>query len=62
MKVINIEAKTLPEAWFLCIKNLWNKQREGVHTYIIDRGSFEGHKRLEFDYVTIHVEYPGSRP
>ncbi len=58
MKITNIEAKTLPEAWFLCIKRLF----EEGYKYRIDRGSFVGHERLEFDYVVIRIEYPGSRP
>jgi len=69
MKPILIEAKTLPEAWFRCLYNLMPPPSRpeitmdpGRHIYTIDRGSFDGHQRLEFDYVTIHVEYPGSRP
>ena len=58
MKITNIEAKTLPEAWFLCIKRVL----EEGYRYRIDRGSFVGQERIEFDYVVIKVEYPGSRP
>ena len=32
------------------------------HEYTIDRGSFEGQNRLEFDYVTVQIKYPGTRP
>lgn len=60
MDLTTIEAKTLSEAWFLCIKKLG--QGIGTRQYIIDRGSFAGQKRLEFDFVTIKIEYPGSRP
>jgi thymidylate synthase len=56
-----IETKTLPEAWFKCIYGLFEGPK-GVHTYTIDRGSFEGHQRLEYDHVTVHIEYPGSLP
>ena len=58
MKITLIEAKTLPEAWFLCCKRCL----EEGHEYVIDRGSFVGQKRKEFDAITIKVEYPGSRP
>jgi len=58
MKITTIEAKTLPEAWFLCVK----KCLEEGYEYTIDRGSFAGQKRKEFDFVIIKVEYPGSRP
>lgn len=53
-----IEAKTLPEAWFLCVK----KCMEEGYEYTIDKGSFAGQKRKEFDLVSVRVEYPGSRP
>jgi len=53
-----IEARDLPDAWFQCVYSLLDIGRK----YIIDRGSFEGQKRLEFDYVTIHIKYPGVRP
>jgi thymidylate synthase len=29
---------------------------------IIDRGSFEGNKRREFDLVMVHIKYPGTVP
>lgn len=60
MNITIIEAKTLPEAWFLCIKNLLG--RRGTREYTIDRGSYVGQQRREFDFIVIHIEYPGSRP
>lgn len=70
MDLMQIRAKTIPEAWFLCIFHLIGERLvkdypgkiDGVHFYTIDHGSFRGHQRLEFDYVTIRIEYPGSRP
>ena len=53
-----IEARDLPDAWFQSVYSLLDTGRK----YIIDRGSFEGQKRLEFDYVTIHIKFPGVRP
>ncbi len=58
MKLEFIEARDLPDLWFQCVYRLLEKGRE----YIIDRGSFKGQKRLEFDYVTLHVKHPGARP
>ena len=58
MNITTIEARDLPEAWFLCIKECLEKGYE----YIIDRGSHQGSKRKEFDFVTIRVSYPGTRP
>ena len=53
-----IEARDLPDAWFLCIDRIL----EAGKKYTIDRGSYEGQQRLEFDYITIHIKYPGVRP
>lgn len=53
-----ITARDLPDAWFQCIYRLLESGRE----YIIDRGSYAGQKRLEFDYVTVQIKYPGVRP
>ncbi len=58
MKLSTIEAKTLPEAWFLCVKEAMDNGYE----YLIDRGSHQGSKRKELYSTTIKVEYPGSRP
>jgi len=58
MKVISIEARDLSDAWFQCVYEILDKG----HEYVIDHGSYAGQKRLEFDYVTVHIRYPGVRP
>ena len=58
MQLEFIEARDLPDAWFQCVYQILEKGR----TYIIDRGSFKGQKRLEFDYITVHIKFPGTRP
>jgi len=58
MKLVTIEARDLPDAWFQSVYNIIDNGYE----YVIDRGSYKGQKRLEFDYVTIHIKYPGTRP
>ncbi len=58
MELEFIEARDLPDAWFQCVYNILEKGR----TYIVERGSFKGQKRLEFDYITLHIKYPGQRP
>jgi len=58
MQLEFIEARDLPDAWFQCVYQILEKGR----TYTIDRGSFKGQKRLEFDYVTVHIKFPGTRP
>jgi thymidylate synthase len=58
MKLEFIEARDLPDAWFQTIHRVLKKG----YTYTIDRGSYEGQKRLEFDYTTINIKHPGVRP
>jgi len=58
MKLEFIEARDLPDAWFQCVYRVLETGRE----YTIDRGSFMGQKRLEFDHVTVHIKYPSTRP
>ena len=53
-----IWARDLPDAWFQCVYQILEKGRR----YKIDRGSFKGQERLEFDYITVNVKFPGTRP
>ena len=55
---LHIEATSLPDAWFQTVYKCIETGRD----FIIDRGSYEGMKRLEFDYITVHIKYPGARP
>ncbi len=58
MKATFIEARDIPDAWFQCVYQIM----ERGYRYKIERGSFEGQERLEFDYITIQIEHPGTRP
>lgn len=58
MKLEFIEARDLSDAWFQCIYRILEVGKK----YTIDRGSYEGQQRLEFDYITVHIKHPGVRP
>lgn len=58
MECVSIRARDLPDAWFQCLAYVIDHG----HTYTIDRGSYEGQQRLEFDYITVQVTHPGVRP
>jgi len=58
LRPVFIEATTLPDSWFQVIWNLVDFGKE----FTVDRGSYAGQKRLELDYVTVHIKYPGARP
>jgi thymidylate synthase len=55
---IHIEATSLADAWFQAVY----KSIEAGREFVIDQGSFAGERRLEFDYITVHIRYPGARP
>lgn len=57
-KLTNIEATTLSDAWFQTVYKCLEVGRE----FIIDKGSYEGEKRLEFDWITIHIKHPNVLP
>lgn len=58
LDLVFIEARDLPDAWFQCVYEILDHG----HVYRIDRGSYAGQKRMEFDYVTVRIKYPGVRP
>ena len=58
MQVTVVEARDLPEAWFLCLRKTLTEGRE----YIIERGSHVAHLRKELDFILLQVKHPGSRP
>jgi len=58
LKTLSITARDLPDAWFQCVYAIL----ESGYQYVIERGSFKGQQRLEFDYITVHIQYPGVRP
>lgn len=58
MQIHSIQARDLPDLWFQAIHDILDKGRR----FTIDRGSYAGQTRLEYDYFIGHVKYPGTRP
>jgi len=58
MKISIIEARDLPEAWFLCLRKTLSEGYE----YKVDRGSYAGQRRKELDFVVVQVRNPGTMP
>jgi thymidylate synthase len=58
MQIIEVEARDLSEAWFLCLRKALTEGRE----YTIERGSYVGHRRKELDFIVLQVRHPGRRP
>jgi len=57
MKLINIISNNLSDSWFQLLYSILDNGRE----FTIDKGSYAGQKRLEFDYVTIEIDQPFLR-
>lgn len=58
LRPINIVARDIPDAWFQCLYSILEHGRE----YKVERGSFKGQRRLEFDFVEIRIKFPSTRP
>ncbi|MBE0481326.1 MAG: thymidylate synthase [Dehalococcoidia bacterium] len=58
MDISVVEARDLPEAWFLCLRRTLTHGRE----YVVQRGSNVGHRRKELDLIVLKVVQPGNRP
>jgi thymidylate synthase len=58
MYIHQIEARDLPDLWFLAVNDILDHGSR----FVIDRGSYSGQTRLEYDYFMGHVKYPGTQP
>jgi len=58
MKIHNIEARDLPDLWFQAVHDILDHGKR----FTIDRGSYAGQTRLEYDYFIGHVKFPGTQP
>jgi thymidylate synthase len=57
LEPVFIDAFDLDDAWFQCLSEILDHG----HIYTITRGSYEGQKRLEFDFVTLRVRKPAHQ-
>jgi len=53
-----VQARDLGDAWFQCLFRILDEGR----SFKIDRGSYAGHIRHEFDWITVHIKFPNTRP
>lgn len=58
MKIHQVEARDLPDLWFQAVHDILDLGRR----FIVDRGSYAGQTRLEYDYFIGHVRHPGTQP
>lgn len=58
MIIHRIEARDLPDLWFQAVHDILDYGKR----FTIDRGSYAGQTRLEYDYFIGHVHHPGAKP
>jgi len=58
MYLHKIEARDLPDLWFQTVYDILEHGRR----FVIDRGSYAGQTRLEYDFFSGHVKFPGTQP
>jgi thymidylate synthase len=58
MNIHHIKARDLPDLWFQAVHDILDNGRR----FTIDRGSYAGQTRLEYDYFFGHVQYPATQP
>ena len=58
MKLTQITATDIPDAWFQCVNSVLDTGRR----YEIHHGSYVGQTRLEFDYITVLINRPYAEP
>lgn len=58
MDIHKIEARDLPDLWFQAVYDILDHGNR----FVIDRGSYAGQTRLEYDFFMGHVKFPGTQP
>lgn len=58
MNIHNIVARDLPDLWFQAVHDILDHGSR----FTIDRGSYAGQTRLEYDYFCGYIKYPGTQP
>ena len=58
MRLHQVKARDLPDLWFQAVHDILDNGRR----FVIDRGSYAGQTRLEYDFFTGHVTFPGTQP
>lgn len=53
--ICSIEARDLPDLWFQAVRGVLDLGRR----FVVDRGSYAGQTRLEYDYFFGHILNPG---
>jgi len=58
MNIHQVDARDLPDLWFQAVHDILDNGER----FVIDRGSYAGQTRLEYDYFMGNVKFPGTQP
>lgn len=58
LKTRFVIARDIPDLWFQAVNDILDHGK----MFIIDKGSYAGQTRLEYDYFTGHILFPGTEP
>ncbi len=58
MQIHRVDARDLPDLWFQAVHDILDHGRK----FTINRGSYAGQTRLEYDYFMGHIKHPGTQP
>jgi len=61
MNIDIVKARDLSDAWYQLVYKLLRGDCNRV-VYTIDSGSYVGSKRLEYQYIVVQIDHPGTRP
>ena len=53
-----IEARDIPDAWYQAVRHVLENGKD----YVVERGSFAGHKRRQIPFFAMVISHPESRP
>jgi thymidylate synthase len=63
MDTTTIKARDIPDAWYQCLYEILRVEKKGTgDKYKINKGSYKGQYRLEFDHINILIRFPETRP
>lgn len=58
LNIHKVNARDLPDLWFQAVYDILDHGNR----FVIDRGSYAGQTRLEYDFFMGHVAHPGTQP
>jgi len=62
MNISHFHCTTLSDSWYQLVFNLMRNDDVPKNVYQIQKGSYVGQKRLEYEFVIVQIDHPGEMP